>query len=83
LSQDHIQGLQEAVQPGRLWEAPFGFVPPPQGLPDYVAPALAEADHRNLSLPDGSRMIMWGGSVVVTPEGAKRLGTRPAPLVKS
>lgn len=28
---------------------------------------------------DGSRTVMWGDTVVVTPTGAQRLGTRPAP----
>lgn len=35
----------------------------------------------NLSLPDGSRMIMWGDSVVVTANGAERLGQRRPPFV--
>ena len=34
-----------------------------------------------VALPDGSRKVMWGDTVVVTPNGAERLGTRPPPLV--
>jgi Xaa-Pro dipeptidase len=30
---------------------------------------------------DGTRRVMWGDTVVVTANGARRLGTRPAPLV--
>ncbi len=37
----------------------------------------------NLFLPDGSRMVMWGDSVVVTPSGARRLGKRRPPLINS
>ena len=36
-----------------------------------------------ISTPDGSRKVMWGDTVVVTPDGAKRLGARPPPLVRS
>lgn len=36
----------------------------------------------NISLPDGSKMIMWGDSVVVSPSGAERLGTRLPPLIE-
>lgn len=34
-----------------------------------------------VSTADGTRKFMWGDTVVVTPGGAKRLGTRAAPLV--
>jgi len=34
-----------------------------------------------VALPDGSRKVMWGDTVVVTPDGGERLGTRPPPLV--
>ena len=34
-----------------------------------------------ISLPDGSRKVMWGDTVVVTDHGAERLGSRPPPLV--
>jgi Xaa-Pro aminopeptidase len=34
-----------------------------------------------VSTADGTRKVMWGDTVVVTPTGARRLGTRPAPLV--
>jgi Xaa-Pro aminopeptidase len=34
-----------------------------------------------VSTADGTRKVMWGDTVVVTPTGARRLGSRPAPLV--
>lgn len=34
-----------------------------------------------VSTADGTRKVMWGDTVVVTPAGARRLGRRPPPLV--
>lgn len=34
-----------------------------------------------VSTTDGTRKYMWGDTVVVTANGAQRLGTRPAPLI--
>lgn len=36
-----------------------------------------------IATPDGSRKLMWGDTVVVTETGARRLGSRPTPLVGS
>jgi Xaa-Pro aminopeptidase len=36
-----------------------------------------------VSTADGTRKVMWGDTVVVTSTGARRLGTRPAPLVRN
>jgi Xaa-Pro dipeptidase len=34
-----------------------------------------------LTTPDGTRKVIWGDTVVVTPDGGRRLGVRPSPLV--
>lgn len=47
---EHVEALQVAVEDGRLWEGPFGFVPRPEEMSTYVAQALKEADeHKSVS----------------------------------
>jgi Xaa-Pro aminopeptidase len=33
-----------------------------------------------VTTPDGTRKVVWGDTVVITPAGARRLGVRPSPL---
>src|SRR5579859_2773020 len=62
LSRDHIDGLQQAVLPGRLWEGPFGFAPHPDSMAQYVERALDEADQKK-SLPFTVRLNEQGDIV--------------------
>lgn len=40
MAPDHHEALAAAASDGRLWELWFTAVPPPEGMPDYVAAAL-------------------------------------------
>src|SRR5690349_14300124 len=60
LTQDHAQGLAEAVKDGELWKLWFTTIPDPQGVPAYIDQALEE-QRRGTMLPwavkSGSRVI--------------------------
>jgi N-acetyltransferase len=40
LTEHHAEPLNSAAADGRLWELWFTAVPPPEGMPDYIATAL-------------------------------------------
>jgi N-acetyltransferase len=40
LAEAHHEALADAAADGRLWELWFTFIPPPEGMRDYVADAL-------------------------------------------
>src|SRR6188768_2427722 len=60
LTQDHAQGLAEAVKDGELWKLWFTQIPEPQGVPAYIEKALEE-QRKGAMLPwaerSGSRLI--------------------------
>ena len=60
LTQDHAQGLAEAVKDGELWKLWFTTIPEPQGVSAYIEKALEE-QRKGTMLPwavkSGSRVI--------------------------
>jgi N-acetyltransferase len=60
LTQDHAQGLAEAVTDGELWKLWFTTIPEPQGAAAYIDKALEE-QRKGTMLPwavkSGSRLI--------------------------
>ena len=50
LTQDHAQGLAEAVNDGELWKLWFTAIPEPQGVPAYIEKAL-EGQRNGTMLP--------------------------------
>lgn len=44
LTEQHLPGLTQAIEDGRLWTLPFTFIPQPQDLPAFLSQALAASE---------------------------------------
>jgi RimJ/RimL family protein N-acetyltransferase len=60
LTQDHTQGLADAVKDGELWKLWFTQIPEPQGVAAYIEKALEGQRNGNMlawAVKSGSRVI--------------------------
>jgi N-acetyltransferase len=62
LTDDHHEALATAVADGRLWELWFTSVPPPEGVPAYIADAL-DGQRKGHMLPWAVRDVASGAIV--------------------
>lgn len=44
LTEQHLPGLTQAIEDGRLWTLPFTFIPQPQDLPAFLSQAHAASE---------------------------------------